>query len=148
TGVAWEGLGWDGILDSILSKGFFQIYKENAEGNPEARIRFFIGGASVQPRTSTQGVVWRVEGHNIKIQVEGAMAFLPGKALPDSSHAWEEVWVELEWFSLSNGEASWSKEALNPANVLGSIWDRLNKQGHLSSGQQLVGKAWIRFTNS
>lgn len=145
SGVAWEGIGWEGIVESMLSRGFFDLYKLAEDGSEESRIQFFVGETRIYPATSAGGVVWNVEGRNVKIRVSGSTAFLPGNDLPDAHYIWEEIWLELDHFVLNTGRPEWSRDALNPMVRLMSIWKRLEKEGTLWAGQQMEGKVWIRF---
>lgn len=145
SGVAWEGIGWEGIVESILSRGFFDLYKLANDGSEESRIQFFVGETRVYPTASAKGVGWNVEGRNVKIRITGSSAFLPGRDLSNTDYFWEEIWLELDHFALHTDQPVWGKEALNPLNGLLSIWKRLEKEGALGEGQQMEGKAWIRF---
>lgn len=147
TGVAWEGMGWEGMLDSILSKGFFDLYKISDAGHEESRIQCFIGESRIYPSTTAGGVVWHLEGSNVKILVKGSEAFLPGVDLPNPEHLWEEVWLELEHFSLNTGKPSWSKDSLNPVSMIGGLWKEIDSKGTLGAGQQATGKVWVKFPN-
>jgi hypothetical protein len=144
-GVSWQTVGWEGLMNSVMTRGMFEISRVDENEGVASRIQFYIGSLKMLPQTSLAGVSWVLQATDLRALISGRGAFLPGADLPESDKLWQEIWMELDQIRFHTAEEGWSLDRVNPADAFTNWWEQLRKQGYLDGKQELKGRIWIRF---